>query len=206
MAELTPQFVEGMFYAVCQKQATNTDIASILACAKSAKDVLHILRKSPKAQVFLNQFHGLSLNWLDHLYCIGERPSHFQASLLANTGINRFVDLTEIEQDYFKMLPDNVSYCKATIANDRRNGPDVIEAAAKAVLEPLGRNERVYMHCMSGISRSIIIASIVMAVRTKSGYLEAMKFVKTRRPIAQPQMDLLALQDAECVIRRLGLA
>ena len=200
MAQLTQQYVEGLFYAICQKQPTNSDVASIMAHAKTPKEAVSIIRKLPKAAGFFNQFHGLSCNWMDHLLCIGQQPSHFQALLLAFAGINRFVDCTEQEQDYFEILPENVSYYKTTIANDKPNEPGPVELAVKSVMESIDRNDRVYLHCQSGFCRSAIIASIVTAIRMNIGYMEAMKVVKIRRPVAQPQLELLSVEDAELII------
>lgn len=203
MTQLTSEFVEGMFYAICQKQATNADVASIMSHATSIKDAVHIIRKHPKAEGFFNPFHGISCNWMDHLLCVGEEPKLFQALLLAYAGINRFVDVTGNEQWYPDILPDGVAYYQATIKNDERNMPEPVEAAVKAVLEPLADNQRVYLHCQSGLCRSAIIASVVTAVRKKIPYSEAIKVVKIRRPVAQPQADLLTRTDAEMVIKRL---
>jgi len=200
MKKPTPEFIEGMFYAICQKQATNADVASIMSHAKSIKDVVNIIRSMPKAMPFMNQYHGLSCNWMDHLFCVGQQPSHFQAICLAYTGVNRFVDLTEIEQDYFEVLPDNVSYYKTPIANDTPNHPAPVIKAVGAVMETLQKNQRVYLHCQSGFSRSALIASVVMAIRLKISFSDAMKVVKTRRPVAQPQLELLRREDAELVI------
>lgn len=203
-AQLTTQFVEGLYYAICQKQATNTDIASILAHAKSIKDAIHIIRKLPKAELFFNQFHGLSCNWMDHLLCVGESPSQFQAITLAYAGINRFVDVTDVEeQEYMNVLPETVSYYKARISNDQRNGPEPVEAAARAVLSALADNQRVYLHCQSGFCRSAIIASVVMAARMNRPYSEGLKIVKQRRPIAQPSVELFSAKDAAVVIGNL---
>lgn len=203
MAQLNQQFVEGLYYAICQKQPTNSDVASILSHAKSIKDAVSIIRKLPKAENFFNQFNGLSCNWMDHLLCVGQQPSHFQALLLAYAGINRFVDCTETEQDYFEILPENVSYYKTTIDNENRNKPEPVEAAARAVLEPVMRMERVYLHCQSGFCRSAIIASVVTAVRLNLSYTEAIRIVKQRRPVAQPQLELLSRDEAEIIIERL---
>lgn len=203
MLQLSQQFVEGLFFAICQKQPTNSDIASVMAHAKSAKDAVSIIRKLPKAEGFFNQFHGLSCNWMDHLLCIGQQPTYFQASMLAFAGINRFVDCTETVQDYFEILPENISYYKTPILNNEQNKPEPVEAAARAVLDPLARNERVYVHCQSGFCRSAIIASVVTAVRLNIPYCEGVKIVKLRRPVAQPQSELLTREDAEAVIGRL---
>jgi protein-tyrosine phosphatase len=69
-------------------------------------------------------------------------------------------------------------------------------------METLRKNQRVYLHCQSGFSRSAIIASVVMAIRLKISYFDGMKIVKLRRPIAQPQMELLRREDAELVIEK----
>lgn len=197
---LTQEFVQGLYYAICQKSPTGAEVASIVSHAKSMKDALSMIRQIPKAQPYMNQFHGLSCNWMDHFLCVGQQPTPFQAHCLAFTGINRFVDLTENEQEYITCLPETVSYYKATINNDLGNKPPAVELAVKSVIEPLRLNQRVYLHCQSGFSRSAIIASVVMAIRLKVSYTEAMKVVKQRRPVAQPVMELLSRQDAESVI------
>lgn len=204
MAQPSSEFIAGLYYGICQKYATNAEIASIMSVAKSTSDAIKIIKALPKAEVFLNQFHGLSYNWMDGLFCVGEQPSHFQAAMLAQAGVNRFVDLTEIEQDYFEVLPTDVSYYKSPISNSDRNKPDPVEAAARLVLEPLADKQRVYLHCQSGFCRSAIIASVVMAVRLNTTYPLAIKVVKTRRPVAQPQLELLSRTDAEIVVKRLS--
>lgn len=204
MPALTPQFVEGMYYAICQKQATNADVASIMSHAKSVKDAVQIIRKLPRASIFFNQFYGLSCNWMDHLLCVGEQPGHFQAILLASAGINRFVDVTESEQEYISGLPENVAYYKAPIRNDRRNDLVAAELAVKSVLDAIAMNQRVYLHCQSGLCRSALIASVVMATRMSISYSQAVKVVKIRRPVAQPQIDLLPEDDAAAIIKGLS--
>jgi len=205
MTQLTPEFIEGMYYAICQKQATNIEIESIISQAKTIKQAASIIRNLVKAQPFINQFHGLNCNWMDHFFCVGQQPTPFQALLLSYTGINRFVDLTENEQIYLDCLPDGVSYYKTTIANDTPNKPEIIEPAVRAIIEPIRQNQRVYLHCQSGFSRSAIVASVVMSIRLNISYSEAMKVVKIRRPIAQPQMDLLSREDAEFVISKFNI-
>lgn len=204
MAQLSPQFIEGAYYAICQKHPTNADVASILAHAKSVKQAVAIIRKLPEASRFFDQFHGLSCNWIDQLLCVGEQPSQFQALLLAQAGINRFVDVTEECQNYFEILPENISYWQATIRNDVVNRPEMIEKAAFLVLEAMSDMQRVYLHCHSGMHRSAIVASVVLAVRNRVAYSEAIKLLKCRRPIAQPTYELFSRQDAASVIEKLA--
>ena len=202
---LSSDFIEGMYYAICQKSPTNTELASIVSLAKSTKDALSMIRNIPKAQPYMFQFHGLSCNWMDHFLCVGQQPTPFQAHCLAFSGINRFVDVTENEQDYTTCLPETVSYYKATVSNDEANQALAIELAVKCVIEPLKSNQRVYLHCQSGFSRSAIVASVVMAIRLKISYTEAMRVVKQRRPVAQPVMELLSRQDAATVIAKFSI-
>ena len=204
MPQLSPQFIEGAYYAMCQKHPTNSDVASILAHAKTIKQAMAIIRKLPETARFFDNFHGLSCNWIDHLLCVGEQPSQFQALLLAQTGINRFVDVTSNTQEYFEVLPENVSYWQATIQNDVKNAPEDVERAAGIVLESIGKSERVYLHCHSGMHRSAIIASVVIAVRKNIAYSEAIKLLKLKRPIAQPSYELFARQDAALVVEKLS--
>lgn len=200
---LDQKFVEGLFYAMCQKHATNSEIASIMSHAKSVRDAVLIIRSNPQATRFSNQFNGLSCNWIDMSLCIGENPTPFQAIKLAEAGINRFVDLTGIDHEYFEMLPETCSYYRETI-NEERTSVDEVVFAGKTVLDAIKGNNRVYLHCFSGLSRSAIIASIVTAVRMRISYSEAIKVIKVRRPVAQPNTELLDRHDAAKAVARLA--
>jgi hypothetical protein len=56
-------------------------------------------------------------------------------------------------------------------------------------------NRVVYVHCMNGVSRSVMVVSAYLMKRHGWTRDEALAFVRTRRPIARPNpafMDLLA--------------
>lgn len=203
MAQLDPKFVEGLFYGLCQKMPTNSEVASIVSLAKSVREAVAIIKRNGCTVKFFDHFNALSCNWMDHLLCVGECPSHFQALLLSQAGINRFVDLTEIDNDYVTILPENCSYYKATLKNDAKNSVEDVEGAVRIVMEALAKNDRVYLHCFSGRSRSALVAALVCAVRNKLSFQQGIKYVKSRRPIAEPHPDLLGPEDANAVIRRL---
>lgn len=206
MAQLDPKFVEGLFYGLCQKMPTNSEVASIVSYAKSVRDAVSIIKRNSLSAKFFDHFNALSCNWMDHFLCVGECPSHFQALLLAHAGINRFVDLTELDNDYFVALPDNCSYYRATIKNDTKNSTQDVEVAVHTVMEALDRKDRVYLHCFSGRSRSAFVAAIVSAIRNGLTFQQGVRFVKGRRPVAEPHPDLLGADEANALIRRLAVA
>jgi predicted protein tyrosine phosphatase len=197
------EFVRGAFFAACQRMPTNHESASISAHASNFREAMLIIRQHPDASRLFNALYGLSCNWMGLDLCLGERPTPLQAELLAEAGVTSFVDITEEPQPYAEYLPDGVLYQKSPLKNNVRNEPGPVEAAARMVLSSL-RSSRVYLHCNSGMSRSPLVAAIVVAARGRLHFCEGLRIVKQRRPIAQPHPDLLTPDEAEVITRRLA--
>jgi hypothetical protein len=201
---LSPEFISGLFFAACQRLPTNIELAQIQACASTELEAIHLVRRLPEATRFFDAFYGLSCNWISPLLCIGEFPGPFQADLMAESGINAFVNVSGKDPVYQKFLEKNVSYVSIPLVNNAPNDVACIKAAAQEVLRLMGDAKRVYLHCFSGISRSALVASIVVAVSAKCSFYDGMRFVKSRRPMARPNPDLLSNEMACQIVKELS--
>jgi hypothetical protein len=197
------EFVRGAFFAACQRMPTNYESASITAHARDCREAMIIIRQHPEASKLYNALYGLSCNWMCFDLCLGERPTPLQATLLAEAGITSFIDLTEEQQPYSEYLPEGVLYDKSPLKNNVRNGPGPVGDAAKLVMSRISGN-RVYLHCNSGMSRSPLVAAVVIAARSKAPFRDGIKAVKHRRPVSQPHGDLLTPEEAEELAARLS--
>lgn len=203
METLPDALVRGAFLAICQRLPTNKEVADILHSAKSEKEAVRMISRLPEASRFFNSFYGLSFNWIGFDLAVGEYPSPLQADLLVEVGVNEFVNLTETSLPYTDGIPQHVGYHEFSLTNDAPNPVEIIEDAAKAITGMLRQHRRVYAHCHSGISRSAMVASLVVGGRRGLSYKQAIEFVRQHRPIAYPHPDLLATPEANDVIKRL---
>lgn len=197
-------FVEGVFFAVCQRPPTNRELASIARHAIDKRDVVHFLKNMPEAGRFFNNFYGLSFNWINFRLAVGEYPSPFQADLLVEDGITHFINVTNQDLPYVDILPDSISYSAVPLANDKRNSKEDMAKAAKLVLCSMGSDDRTYLHCFSGISRSAAVAAIAIGAREGLNYRQAMDLVRGKRPLAHPHPSLVTLAEANAIIKQLG--
>jgi protein-tyrosine phosphatase len=64
--------------------------------------------------------------------------------------------------------------------------PDTIEAAVEEVNAWLDEGVRTYLHCRAGWQRSAAIAAGIVAVRERIDIDEALDYVQSRKPSADP--------------------
>jgi predicted protein tyrosine phosphatase len=63
---------------------------------------------------------------------------------------------------------------------------EAFEEAVQQVLESLDQGRRTYVHCRAGWQRSAAVAAGVVALRTGMDIDDAVDFVRTRKPNADP--------------------
>ena len=64
--------------------------------------------------------------------------------------------------------------------------PEALDAAVEVVSGWLDENLRCYVHCRAGWQRSAAIAAAVVATRKEIDVNEALEYVRTRKPSADP--------------------
>jgi protein-tyrosine phosphatase len=62
----------------------------------------------------------------------------------------------------------------------------MIERAVQEVLEWLAEGKRTYLHCRAGWQRSAALAAAVVAIHEDVDIDEALAFVQSRKPTADP--------------------
>lgn len=199
---MTEDFINGLYFAVCQRLPNKHDIAELLAVASSPGEALAALRGTPEGIRYFSLAGNLSFNWITNMMCIGARPTPVQAAALLEMGITAFLDLTYEPPDYAEALCEGVGRFSEPIKNDVANPPDDILRAARVLLGLLDENKRTYLHCNSGRSRSAYVAAIIIAVTRGEDFKEATRYVRLRRPTARP-FPLLLPEEADAIIEDL---
>ena len=103
--------------------------------------------------------------------------------------------------------PDQFSYLHIPIIDAiSENIGQYFDKAIKFIETGLKEGNAVLVHCAAGVSRSAtIVISYLMATR-KLNVVEALKFVKERRPKVNPNTGFLKqLTDFEKKLREIGL-
>jgi atypical dual specificity phosphatase len=140
---------------------------------------------------------------------------------LAEMGVVQVVNLVE-DGEYGPGQRDDVALAleRSGIRESRVNLTDFgdlpaerFDRAVNQVLDSLDRGRRTYVHCRAGRQRSAAVAAAVVAVRSGMDIDNAVEFVRTRRPKADPlphQRDDLrtwwALRSPDAVPRGRGQA
>jgi atypical dual specificity phosphatase len=113
---------------------------------------------------------------------------------LADAGVERVVNLVE-DEEYADGERDGVraAYAAAGIVEHRvvfadygSLPEDQLELAVEEVLEWLDQGRRVYLHCRAGWQRSAAVAAGVVAIRNGIEVIDALGYVRVRKPNADP--------------------
>ena len=113
---------------------------------------------------------------------------------LAQIGVRQVVNLVE-DDEYEPGQREDVARAleRAGIRESRVNltdfgdlPVDTFEDAVRRVLESLDQGRRTYVHCRAGRQRSAAVAAGVVALRSGMEIDNAVDFVRTRRPKADP--------------------
>jgi atypical dual specificity phosphatase len=126
---------------------------------------------------------------------IGAYPiDQSDVEMLAWMGVERVLNLVE-ESEYRHAERDHVvaAYADAGIEEHRVSmvdyeglPSDAIEQAVQEVLAWLAEGKRVYVHCRAGRQRSAAVAAGVVALREGLDIDEALAFIQSRKPSADP--------------------
>jgi atypical dual specificity phosphatase len=113
---------------------------------------------------------------------------------LEQMGVSQVVNLVE-DSEYGPGQRDEVALTleRAGLRESRVNLTDFgdlpaerFDHAVREVLDSLDRGRRTYVHCRAGRQRSAAVAAGVVAVRSGMDIDNAVEFIRTRRPKADP--------------------
>lgn len=77
--------------------------------------------------------------------------------------------------------------------NDGKNEMEKFDAAVDAVLEAMSREYNVLIYCASGISRSVVLVSVALAIKENLTFDEALSIVEDNHPKSNPHPELARL-------------
>jgi protein-tyrosine phosphatase len=115
-------------------------------------------------------------------------------SILAHMGVNRVLNLVEDgEYRAGERQAVQAALAESGIAEQRQRLTDYgglpaaeIEEAVQTVTRWLDEGARVYLHCRAGWQRSAAVAAGVVALREGLDIDEALSYVQSRKPSADP--------------------
>lgn len=135
-------------------------------------------------------FADVSRNLLVGAYPLDERD----VSMLAQMGVRRVFNLTE-DGEYRDGERDEVVAAFATHGLEEWRmplpdfgalPPEALETAVLTVDEWLDEGVRTYVHCRAGWQRSVAVVAGVIALRERLDIEDALDYVQSRRPSADP--------------------
>jgi predicted protein tyrosine phosphatase len=115
-------------------------------------------------------------------------------SMLRRIGVEQVMNLVE-DDEYKPGARDAVglALARAHIPESRicltdfgQLPSETFEEAVQQVLESLDQGRRTYVHCRAGLQRSAAVAAGVVALRTGMQIDDAVDFVRSRKPTADP--------------------
>jgi hypothetical protein len=138
-----------------------------------------------------------SLSWITDELAVGGRIQPGDERLLARDyGVRRFVDVrAECCDDLHVLRKHEIRLLHVPVDDGCPFDEARLRAAVRWVLSALQRGEKVVIHCEYGIGRSALLAGAVLVSRGLSP-LEALRLLKTRRPLISPSPGQL-----QCLIQ-----
>jgi predicted protein tyrosine phosphatase len=113
---------------------------------------------------------------------------------LSQLGVEQVMNL--VEDDEYKpgardevglaLERSNIPESRICLADLGELPADAFEEAVQQVLESLDQGRRTYVHCRAGWQRSAAVAAGVIALRYEFEIDEAVDFVRSRKPNADP--------------------
>ncbi len=132
--------------------------------------------------------------WISPALAQGARFKPSQVEALARAGIGSVLDLrAEDRDDEARLAAHDIRFRHLPLVDRQPPTQEQLEVASRWVLEEMGADRKVLVHCSSGVGRSV---AVVSAVLLRMGYTlpQAYDLVRRRRPTAaftQSQMEAL---------------
>ena len=133
--------------------------------------------------------------WITPALAQGTRFRPSQVGALARAGIGSVLDLREEDRDDEALLAAHgIHFCHLPLVDRQPPTQKELEVASSWVVDEMGADRKVLVHCRSGVGRSI---AVVSAVLLRMGYTlpQVYDLVRRRRPTAaftQSQMEALS--------------
>jgi protein-tyrosine phosphatase len=133
--------------------------------------------------------------WITPALAHGPRFRSGQVGALARAGVDSVLDLREEERDDEELLARHgIRLHHIPLVDRRPPTEEQLDVASRWVLEEMGADRKVLVHCNSGVGRSI---AVVSAVLLRMGYdlPQVYDIVRRQRPNAaftESQMEALS--------------
>lgn len=162
--------------------------ASLVAYLRTA--LLALVRRLPRPG------RRPALVWITPSLAQGPRPTRAQVGGLADAGVNSVLDVREEARDDDDLLARHgLHFCHVPMTDRAPPTQDQLERAVEWVMGELADDRKVFIHCRSGVGRSVCVAC---AVLLRMGYSlpRAYEAVRRKRPeavIFEKQVEALRL-------------
>jgi protein-tyrosine phosphatase len=122
---------------------------------------------------------------------VGSAPDAAQCAELGRRGVTYVVDLrAEVANEGH--WPSNVVVRRIPVVDHQAPDPDQLVDLAREVVDALGREEVVLIHCHAGMGRAATAACAVL-MEVGYGLAEAYTSVRDARPVIAPTAPQIAL-------------
>ena len=136
----------------------------------------------------------LAVAWITPSLAQGSRFTRAQVGGLARSGITSVLDVREEARDDEALLAQyGLRLCHVPMTDRAPPTQSQLKRAVKWVMGELADDRKVYIHCQSGVGRSVCVACAVL-VRMGYGLPQAYEAVRRKRPeavISEKQVEAL---------------
>jgi protein-tyrosine phosphatase len=136
----------------------------------------------------------LTLAWITPSLAQGSRFTRAQVGALARSGVTSVLDVRKEARDDEDLLAQHdIRLCHVPMTDRAPPTQRQLKRAVEWVMGELAADRKVFIHCQSGVGRSVCVASAVL-VRMGYGLPQAYEAVRRKRPeavISEEQVEAL---------------
>jgi protein-tyrosine phosphatase len=126
----------------------------------------------------------LTIAWITPSLAQGPRFTRAQVGALARSGVTSVLDVRQEARDDEALLAQyGLRLCHVPMTDRAPPTQGQLKRAVKWVMGELADDRKVYIHCQSGVGRSVCVACAVL-VRMGYGLPQAYEAVRRKRPEA----------------------
>jgi protein-tyrosine phosphatase len=126
----------------------------------------------------------LAIAWITPSLAQGSRFTRAQVGALARAGVTSVLDLRKEAKDDEDLLARySIRLCHVPMTDRAPPTQRQLKRAVEWVMRELAADRKVYIHCQSGVGRSVCVACAVL-VRMGYGLPQAYEAVRRKRPEA----------------------
>ena len=136
----------------------------------------------------------LAIAWITPSLAQGSRFTRAQVGALAHSGVTSVLDVRKEARDDEALLAQyGLHLCHVPMTDRAPPTQSQLKRAVKWVMGELADDRKVYIHCQSGVGRSVCVACAVL-MRMGYGLPQAYEAVRRKRPeavISEKQVEAL---------------